>query len=152
MTSVDMTEPGLLDELVEIVAEMLDGVLEASIPEGYIQPAPAYESQTAQAEVDILVDEQPVCTLTIRLQASIAVGLAAALIEEDPADLVAEDATAVLSELTNVLGGSVKSLVEEETSLGIPKAEVKETGEFDVLDGSVFVDHQLGVFQVRLGQ
>jgi CheY-specific phosphatase CheX len=150
MTSVDLSEPGLLDELVEIVAEMLDGIVEASVPEGYIQPAQAYESQTAQAAVKILGEEE--CTLTIRLQASVAIGLAAALMDEDPSELVAEDACAVLSELTNVLGGSVKSLVEEETALGIPEATVKETGEFDVLDGSVFVDHQLGVFQVRLGE
>ncbi|MEM7324645.1 MAG: chemotaxis protein CheX [Actinomycetota bacterium] len=152
MSTVDLSEPGLLDELVEIVSEMLDGVVEASVPDGHVQPVMAYESQTAQAAVDVLIDTDVACTLTIRLQASVAVGLAAVLTDEDPADLVAEDACEVLSELTNVLGGSVKSLVEEETSLGIPKAEVKETGDFDVLDGSVFVDHQLGVFQVRLGQ
>lgn len=150
MSSVDLTEPGLLDELVEIVEEMLDGIIEASIPDGFIQPVPAYESQTAQACVKIIGTEE--CTLTIRLQASAAIGLAAALMDEDPSELIAEDACAVLSELTNVLGGSVKSLVEEETALGIPVASVKETGEFDVLDGSVFVDHQLGVFQVRLGE
>lgn len=151
MTVVDMNEPGLLDELVEIVAEMLDGIVEASIPDGFVQPASAYDSQTVQAGVKILTEGGGECTLTIRLQASIAVGLAAALTDEDPADLVAEDACAVLSELTNVLGGSVKSLVEDESSLGIPVSEVKATSELEVLDGSVFVDHQLGVFQVRLG-
>lgn len=152
MTTVDLSEPGLLDELVEIVAEMLDGIVEASVPDGYVQPVAAYESQTAQAAVKILGEGGSECTLTIRLQASVAVGLAAALMDEDPAELIGEDACAVLSELSNVLGGSVKSLVEEETSLGIPEATLKETGEYDVLDGSVFVDHQLGVFQVRLGE
>lgn len=150
MLQVDLHDPSLLDELVEIVSEMLDGIAEASVPDGHILPVTGYDGQTVESKVDILGSET--YTLTVRVQASVAVGLAAAMMDEDPADLLAEDASAMLSELTNVLGGSVKSLVEEETALGIPESVVHETDQLPALDGSVFVDHDLCVLQVRLGE
>ncbi|MEM7272357.1 MAG: chemotaxis protein CheX [Actinomycetota bacterium] len=150
MSLIEFTEPAVLDELTEIVTEMLDGIVEASIPDGYIQPVAGYESQIAQATV-VIQGADP-CKLTIRLPASVCMGLASAMLDEAPEDLTVEDACAMLSELTNVLGGSVKSIVEEETSLGIPKASVAQSEDFAPLEDCVFVDHSLGVFQVRLGK
>lgn len=150
MTLIDFNEPDVLEELAEIVTEMLDGIVEASIPDGYIEPVAGYESQTAEASLTIQGADP--CRLTIRVAAATCMGLAAAMLDEAPEDLEVDDAQAMLSELTNVLGGSIKTIVEEETSLGIPEAKVTESSEIEELADSVYVDHSLGVFQVRLGK
>ena len=55
-----------------------------------------------------------------------------------------------IAELSNVLGGSVKSLIDAETALDVPQAQALPTDALTPLT-AVSVFHALGTFDVHLG-
>ncbi len=148
MTITDFSDQALRDELGEIVAEMLDGFIEVSIPDGMLPPADGHSGVTVESTVPIVGEARAL--LTIRVPGSVAVGLTAALTGEDPGELTIGDACETMAELTNVLGGSVKTLIEEETELAGPSAQAHDTGTLAALAEGVEVDHQLGIFEAQL--
>ncbi|MCP5026085.1 MAG: chemotaxis protein CheX [Actinomycetia bacterium] len=150
MTITDLNDPEIREELGEIVQEMLDGIVEVSIPDGALPPAGGHQGKTIESTLTIDGGAEP-ADLTVRIDGASAVALTAAMISEAPDEVTLEEACETMGELTNVLGGSIKSLIDEETSLGTPTSEVHETSSMAPLISSVEVRHQLGCFEVRIG-
>ena len=149
MSEIDYDDPEIQAELEEIVHEMLDGIIEASVPEGAIPPVAGHDGTTIESRIPIAGDTAQ-ATLTIRVPAAVALGLASALSGESPESLDTEDAVGTIAELSNVLGGSVKSLLEEETALDVPQAQACPTDALTPL-ATLSVFHALGTFDVHLG-
>ncbi len=150
MTITDLNDPEIREELGEIVQEMLDGIIEVSIPDGALPPAEGHQGTTIESTLTIEGGGEP-SDLTIRIDGASAVALTAAMISESPDEVSLEEACETMGELTNVLGGSIKSLIEEETSLGTPTSGAHETSTMAPLISSVEVRHQLGCFEVQIG-
>lgn len=149
MSEIDYEDPEILAELEEIVHEMLDGIIEASIPEGAIPPIAGHDGVTVESRIPIS-GGGAAATLTLRVPAATAFGLASALSGEAPEHLDTEDAVGTIAELSNVLGGSVKSLIDAETALDVPQAQALPTDALTPLT-AVSVFHALGTFDVHLG-
>ena len=147
--TTDFSDPELLAELEEIVHEMLDGIVEASIPSGSVPPIAGHDGVTIESRIPIMGDGAAT-TLTLRVPAATAIGLASALYGESPEHLDTDDAVGTIAELSNVLGGSVKSLIEEETALDVPQSQAFPTDALTPLT-CVSVFHSLGTFDVHLG-
>lgn len=151
MSHPELLEQEYLDELALIVNEMLDGLCEANAqqsPEAAAAVAASVGDSLIEANVAVLGDSE--LGFTVRVSGPDAVGTTAVLTGQDPATVTLEEATATVSELTNLLGGSAKTLVDAETSLGIPATTVLDAQSAPPLENSVFVQHPLGLFQVRL--
>ncbi len=145
----ELLDPAALDELVEIVEEMLDGLTETtdvSPAQALAQVDPASATGTLQAIVPILGADP--MTFTVRMSTAEAIALAASLTGQTVAETTIDDARATVGEITNLLAGSAKTLVENETSLGTPTTAVVDDDQS--LADSVIVDHDLGTFQVSL--
>lgn len=149
MSETDFEDPELLAELEEIVHEMLDGLVEASIPSGAVPAVVGHDGVTIESRLPI-VGGGAQATLTLRVPAATAIGLASALYGEAPEQLDTDDAAGTIGELSNVLGGSVKTLIEEETALDVPHAHVVRTDALTPLR-CISVTHSLGTFDVHLG-
>jgi hypothetical protein len=146
----ELLDPAVLDELAEIVEEMLDGLVETAevSPSALLGDVdPAVVTGTVEASVPVLGADPMV--FTVRMPATEAVALSASLTGDTVATTTVDDARATVGEITNLLAGSAKTLVEDETSLGTPTTALLGD-DADGLSDSVIVDHELGTFQVRL--
>ena len=149
MTTTDFADQDTLDELGEIVAEMLDGIADTLEPGLVVQQVSGFEGKVVQAELAIVgLSSVP---FVVRVPMSSALGLASALTGAGSDELDETDACETVEELTNVLGGSIKYLIEEETHLDVPTSKVVGEDAMVPLVRGVKVDHQLGTVEVQLG-
>lgn len=147
--TIDYSDPALQAELEDIVQEMLDGIVEASIPEAVLPMVGGHDGVTVESCLAIIGDEDR-AMLTLRVPAATAIGLTSALVGEDPGELDTDDACETIAELSNVLAGSIKSLLEQETALDVPAAKAFPTDALAPLT-TISVSHLLGTFDVHLG-
>lgn len=146
----ELLDPAVLDELAEIVEEMLDGLVETADvapAEHLAQVDPSVAVGTVEATVPVLGADP--MTFTVRMEAAEAIALAASLTGDTVQRTTLDDAKATVGEITNLLAGSAKTLVEDETSLGTPTTSLLGD-DAEPLADSVIVGHELGSFQVRL--
>ena len=145
-----MTKPAepvnseLHSQLSEIVIEMLDGIADTSIPDAVLPMVNRHDELLIEATVDLLgaATARPIVAVPVAMS----IGLTAAQTGLEPSDISLEDARGRVAELTNVLGGSVKSLIVEETALDVPESRVCEPTE--ATDGAIEVVHPLGTIRV----
>lgn len=145
MTVDDLTR---IDEqsVNESVIEVLDALLEA-MPTLAGEPRPP-TGTTLQGTIDVLCD----APARIHLRTAEATGLKLAeawhLVGQDGPQ--AEDAIDAVSELTNLVGGSIKILFEQESSLGIPSVTSFEGAPEPDDHPWIDVFHDSGHFQLQL--
>jgi chemotaxis protein CheX len=104
------------DDICALVAEIWESVLQLEVvPTG---PPPAQGDQTLSAFVHIHGDWEG--TVVVQASAALADHVAAAMFLVPPDELGPGEVSDALGEVVNMLGGSVKSLVEGDVSLSLP--------------------------------
>ncbi|MEM1332255.1 MAG: chemotaxis protein CheX [Actinomycetota bacterium] len=149
MTIVDSTDPELRAELIEIVAETLDGLDETMIELAPVPVVTAHPDVVVESTLRISGDDAA-AGLVLRLSGDDAVALTAAMVGESADSVTLDEAVGTVGELSNVLAGAAKILLDEETELRVPEARPVDRADLDDLE-TVVVAHRLGRFEVHLG-
>ncbi len=149
MTDISQTQSVDIEELAEAVGEVLDGLFDATLGGRPPEPVPGREHLVVCSSMQIR-GEGKLATLRVQTPGPVAYGLASAMIGESPADLDKEDVAGIMAELTNLLGGSAKAIIAEETQLEVPRSQVVAVDEAPQLTDATVVFHDVGRFNVQL--
>lgn len=135
-----------IDEVCETAEEMLDELAATTAAHPGQQAAPV---ETDRLLISIAVDiiGPFTTTLVVRIEVGDAIQLAAAMLGEPFAAVDQQAADETMAEVANVLAGGIKSLIDEETHLGIPST-THVVGKLGELEHAGVVDHDLGRFEV----
>ncbi len=148
MSHFDPSEPEIKAELREIVTELLDGLIDTGLLAGSLPQVVGHDGVTIESSVPIIGGQAP-ARLVVRVPATTGVALATSFLDEGD-EVGTDQACEALAELTNMLGGTAKSLIDDETALDVPSAGAIPTDALTPLANSVSVNHQLGTFDVQL--
>jgi hypothetical protein len=150
MTQAQQTTAGLIDEneVHDSVEETLDALVE-TMPV-LLEASPAVSADSTLSATIAISGEQP-ATVTVRAGLDTCARLAVGWALAGPDDPSISDAVDAMGEFANIIGGSVKSIFECESSLGLPAVEVLEaaSGPGDWADLLV-VDHRVGRIGIRI--
>jgi chemotaxis protein CheX len=104
------------DDVHALVQEIWDSVLQLEVlPAG---PRDGGTDRTLSAFIHIHGDWEG--TVVVQASAALAGAIAGAMFQADEADLTPEEVADALGEVVNMLGGSVKSMVDGQASLSLP--------------------------------
>ena len=148
MSINDLSAVMAVDEesITESLYEVLDALVEA-MPVLQTAHAPA-TSTHLEGVIDIMCSTP--AHLTVRTDQATGFKLAEGwgLVGEDgPSEVDASDA---MSEFTNLVGGSMKFLLSEESSLGLPEVVTFDSTVDEEPRSWVDVDHAVGHFRVEI--
>lgn len=147
-TLIDHTDPTFIDEMHDIVAETLGGLLESGAASLPLPDVVGHEGVTIESIV-LIVGDGVSARLVVRIAAATAIALTSAL-TDDPVDTIdLDDALGTMSELCNVLGGTAKTLIDDETALAIPISTAIASDELDALT-MIETHHELAQLDVYL--
>lgn len=135
-----------IDDVCETAEEMLDELAATTSLVGDRRAAPV---ETDRLLISILIDIVGpfTTTMVVRIEVGDAIQLAAAMLDEPFAAIDQQTADETMAEIANVLAGGIKSLIADETYLGIPST-THVVGKLGELDHAGIVDHVLGRFEV----
>ena len=125
---------------------MLDEIAETTSLAASQRPAPV-ETDRLLVSVTIDIIGPFTTTMVVRVEVGDAIQLAAAMLGEPFAAIDQQTADETMGEVVNVLAGGVKSLIDDETHLGIPST-THLVGVLGELQHSEVVNHELGRFEV----
>ena len=134
------------ESITESMYEVLEALAEA-MPVIQTAHAPA-TSTHLEGVIDILCSTP--AHLTVRTDQATGLKLAEGwgLVGEDgPTEIDAKDA---MGEFTNLVGGSMKFLLSEESSLGLPEVTTLDAAADEEVRSWVDVDHPVGHFRVEI--
>lgn len=152
MTDQQALAAPLLDEeeIIAVVTELLDMLaMNAGIDLDPGPPPSGGSPLTATTTINAQDGVGTTGRLTIETDSTACGALAACWGLVGPDGATMQDAKDALGELTNLVGGTIKTVLAEESFVGIP--EVAE-GTSQAVCRPVPVDHGLGRFVVQFGQ
>lgn len=142
------TSPDIAEEVHEIVLEMLEGIAETS-------GGAVVDGGSTCAHQGVLVSTIGIvgggdAEVVLRCRASTGCSLTRALLGFEESDVTDADICEAVSELSNILAGSLKTLIDEETALDIPKVQILQDADVQPLESPVLVEHDFGAFEVQI--
>ena len=139
--SSNLIDPG---ELTESVSEMLDALLDTS-PE-MLEVSTSGHDGAVEGLIEILGATSAM--VRVHGEMALALRLAAGFgLVEDGAEANLGDAVEAFSEFVNLVGGALKLLITDESSLGIPAVNIID-GDQAGGDHFILVDHALGLVAI----
>ncbi|MFK8024015.1 MAG: chemotaxis protein CheX [Ilumatobacter sp.] len=146
--TIDFNDPAVREELGEILQETLDGIDESTILGAPLPEVAGHDGTVVESHL-VISGGGKEAALILRVPLATAVALTAAMIEESPDDISAEEACGSIGELSNVVAGSAKTLIDDETELRVPKPELMSIDSLTERN-MVQVHHRLGRFEAVL--
>ena len=126
------------EQITEIAQEVWESFLTMSLLPHPLGPdAPALEGQTITGCVHVSGEWTGSVFLSCDLE--VAAGAAEAMFAADPGSLSADEVSDAVGELTNMVGGNVKSLLPAPSRLSVPTIAVGEPGSIRI-PGAVRLD------------
>ena len=126
------------EQITEIAQEVWESFLTMSLLPHPLGPdAPALEGQTITGCVHVSGEWTGSVFLSCDLE--VAAGAAEAMFAADPGSLSADEVSDAVGELTNMVGGNVKSLLPAPSRLSVPTIAVGEPGSVRI-PGAVRLD------------
>ena len=147
MTST-FASPDLAEEVREIVLEMLDGIIETSDPDAMPSVEPCAHDGVVVSTIGIVGGSG--AQVVLRCHQSTGCSLTKALLGFSESEVTDQDIAEAVAELSNILAGSLKTLIDEETFLDIPKVQILDAGDVNPLESSVEIEHDIGSFELQI--